>query len=170
VTTGGFPSLYNGAAHSRNLSREPARRCSLKKVVVVLIIVLVLIAAAYVAGYWPEHRRLQEANQAMQTANQQLAKAQAVNRICRLQTRLLALMSLVEANNYGDAQKASKDFFDQVRIEATQTDRPDYKQALESVLDTRDAVTIQLAHNDPGVMTALRQSLLKLRQLVESAG
>jgi hypothetical protein len=142
----------------------------LKKVVVVLVIVLVLIVAAYVAGYWPEHRLLEEANQALQAANQKLAKAEAVSRICRLQTRLLALISLVEANNYGDAQKASKDFFDQVRIEATQTDRPDYKQALESVLDTRDAVTAGLARGNAEVAPLLRQSLLKLRQMVESAG
>jgi type II secretory pathway pseudopilin PulG len=134
---------------------------------ILFLVVIVLIAAAYLAGYWPQHQRLVSLETRVRQANQQLAQAQSVARLCSLQNRLLGLIAQTESGNYGDAQKASTEFFDQVRAETMRNNKAGYTPALEAILGTRDTVTAGLARKDPTTLDVLRQALTRLHQVIE---
>jgi type II secretory pathway pseudopilin PulG len=134
---------------------------------IVFLVVIVLMAAAYLAGYWPQHRRLVSLETSVRQANQQFAQAQSVVRLCSLQNRVLDLIAQTESGNYGDAQKASTAFFDQVRAEAMRNDKAGYTPALEAILGTRDMVTAGLARKDPATLDVLRQTVTRLHQAIE---
>ena len=123
--------------------------------------------AAYIVGYWPQHRRLAESQKSLQGVRAQLADAQDRLRICSLQNRLLSLTEKVAGKNYGDAQKLSSDFFDRVRAEIGQTEKAELKSALEPILGMRDSVTAGLANGDPATLDLLRQATKKIQELVE---
>jgi hypothetical protein len=138
---------------------------------VLVIAALVLLAAAYIGGYWPQHQQLRAAQQSAAQAQQQLGSAQAVARICRLENDLLALLSQTENQNYGDARNLSQAFFDNLRHEADRDQNAPYKADLENILGQRDAITAGLARADASTVTALRQILVQMQQLMEkSAG
>lgn len=133
----------------------------------VIPLVLALIVAAYIVGYWPQHRRLTESQKSLQGVGAQLADAQDRLRICGLQNRLLSLTEKVAEKNYGDAQKLSSDFFDGVRAEIAQTEKVELKSALEPILGMRDSVTAGLANGDPAILALLRQAMKNIQGLVE---
>jgi len=132
----------------------------------VAFLVVALIVAAYFVGYWPERRQLGESQKNAQIVAAKLADAQDRLRICALQNQLLSLTRKVEEKNYGEAQKLSSDFFDQVRAEQTQTKKADLKSALEPVLAMRDSVTAGLAKGDPATLDVLRQAMSKIQGLL----
>jgi type II secretory pathway pseudopilin PulG len=128
------------------------------------IVILVLLAAAYVAGYWPQHRLLRAAQENAAQVQQQLASAQTVARICRLENNLLALIGQTETQNYGNARGLSNAFFDDLRHEADRDQGAPYKADL---LTQRDAITAGLARTDASTVANLRQMLIQMQQLVE---
>jgi hypothetical protein len=132
-----------------------------------ILLVLVLIAGAYVAGYLPEHRRLVESQLVLQSAETQLAEAQARLRLYVLQSRLARMIDAVRERNYGDAAKLSTEFFDGVRAETSQSQDGVVRSDLEAVLAIRDSVTMRLAVGDPSVLDALNGAMNRLRQLSE---
>jgi hypothetical protein len=126
---------------------------------VVVILVLALIVAAYFVGYWPEHKRLGESQKDAQIVAAQLADAQERLRIYGLQNQLLSLIQKVAETNYGEAQKLSSDFFDQVRTELAQTKEAELKSSLGPVLVMRDSVTAGLAKGDPATLEILQKAM-----------
>ena len=132
------------------------------------LIAVALIAAAYIAGYWPEHRRLVTANGELQSLRGQLREAEAHVRFCRLQNRLLHLIEKTAERNYGEGQELSTDFFDQVRLEMPRSTQPQLQSALESTLRMRDPVTAGLTKGDPTTLDLLQQVMKQFRQAVAS--
>jgi len=137
------------------------------KVLTVLLIAVALIAAAYLAGYWPQHQRVLSLDEDLRLANSRLADAQAEIRIYQLENRLLGLIEKTEEKNYGEAQKLSTDFFDRVRAEVPQAGKAPVQSLLESTLQKRDAVTAGLTKGDLATLDLLRQILVSFRQTVE---
>jgi predicted transcriptional regulator len=132
-----------------------------------LVATLILLGAAYVAGYWPEHEKLIAAQESAAQVQQQLATAQAVARICKLENDLLALIGQTENQNYGEARNLSKAFFDNLRQEVDRDQNATYKQDLENILSGRDAVTAGLARADASTAATLRQYLAQMQQLLQ---
>jgi hypothetical protein len=132
-----------------------------------ILLTLVLIFVAYLFGYWPEHGRLTASQQEVGALKAQLAEARAQVRMCVLQTRLFELIEKTREKNYGEALKLSSDFFDRVRTEFMQTERPDFKSALNSILQARDSVTAALAKGDGTASDVLSQASAQLRQIME---
>ena len=67
---------------------------------VIVIVILILLGAAYVGGYWPQHRQLIAAQESASQAQAQLAGAQSVARICHLENDLLALIGQTENQEF----------------------------------------------------------------------
>ena len=133
---------------------------------ILALVVVALIAAAYIAGYWPEHQRLAMANGELELVREQLSDAVAHVRMCKLQSRLLHLIEKTEQRNYGEAQTLSTELFDQVRIEMQQNTQPHFQSALESALQMRDSVTAALTKGEPASLDLLQQMMRQFRQAV----
>ena len=138
------------------------------KALTLLIIAAALVAAAYLAGYWPQHQRVLSLDEDLRLANSRLAEAQAEIRIYQLENRLLGLMEKTEQKNYGEAQKLSTDFFDRMRSEIPQAGNASLQSLLESTLQKRDAVTAGLTKGDLATLDLLRQILVSFRQALEA--
>jgi hypothetical protein len=133
------------------------------------ILLAALLVVVYVIGYWPQHSQLQKTESKLQSVSSQLADAQARLQIYSLSDRLVRLIDKVEEKNFGDAQKFSSEFYDQVRAEMTQTNDENRKSVLQSILNKRDAVTAGLTNGASATTEVLHQSLRELRPLVDSA-
>ena len=120
------------------------------------ILVIVLAGLAYLVGYWPEHQRRQALEGQIASLQVQLAEAQARVRLGGLLGQLLAAEDAVSAQNYGQAQALSSEFFDAVRAEATRTAGGSSEDAFEALLGMRDPVTASLTRGDPQSLTLLR--------------
>ena len=133
------------------------------------ILLAALLVVVYVVGYWPQHIQLQKTERTLQSVSSQLADAQARLQIYSLSDRLVRLIDKVEEKNFGDAQKFSSEFFDQVSAEMTQTNDEHRKSVLQAILSKRDAVTAGLANGASATTEVLHQSLGELCSLVDSA-
>ena len=110
------------------------------------IAVLVVVALAYLAGFWPQHRRLTDAQAQIRTLEGRLAAPEGRVRLAEVMGQLLRLSDAVTVRNYGEAATLSSSFFDSVRLEASRTDEPDVKDDLEGILKTRDQITTAIAN------------------------
>ena len=131
-----------------------------------LLIVVVLVIWAFLLGYWPQHKQAQAIEQENVQIKNQLASSEALGRIARLQNQLLVLIEQTEGQNYGEAQKLSNSFFDEVRKEIDRDKGAPYASKLETILARRDAITAGLARAEAPTIGALRQSLTEMRELV----
>ena len=134
------------------------------------ILFLLLLAAAYIAGYWPQHRKFRESEDKLNSASARLADAESRIRLCTLQNRLIALVRKTAEKNYGEAQALSTRFFDEVLAEARQTADQKSKSSLESILQQRDAVTAALAKGDSSSRDLLLPLEKTLHELLEANG
>ncbi len=134
------------------------------------ILFLLLLAVAYLAGYWPQHRNFREAQDKFNAVSARLADAESRIRLCKLQNDLIALVRKTAEKNYGEAQAVSTKFFDKVVAEARQTEDQKLKSSLESILQSRDAVTAALAKGDSSARDLLLPLEKALHDLVEAGG
>jgi len=128
--------------------------------------VVLVVGLAYVAGYWPEHRRRVALEVDAESLRERLADSEARVRVGRLLGEALNIREAVGSLNYGDAQQLSSTFFDGVRAEASITPVAPFKTALEAVLQARDQVTAALARGDQAALEPLRRSELQLREVL----
>ncbi|HEY6181497.1 MAG TPA: hypothetical protein VIW67_04575 [Terriglobales bacterium] len=133
---------------------------------IMLLVIVVLVIWAFLLGYWPQRKQVQAIEQENVQLKAELASSQALGRIARLQNGLLVLIEQTEAQNYGEAQKLSNSFFDDVRKEIDRDKGAPYLAKLETILARRDAVTAGLAKAEAPTIGALRQSLTEMRELV----
>jgi len=130
---------------------------------VIFIIVLILIAAAFLVGYWPEHRQLVDEQSRTAQLQARVDAAQAKVRLGEVLGQLLVVRDAVAAQNYGTAATAASTYFDRVRDEAARADQPPIKDVLNGIQRSRDNVTAAIARADPGVADTLRQQEMALR-------
>ena len=133
---------------------------------IVLLVIVVLVIWAFLLGYWPLHKQVQAVEQENVQLKQDLSASQALGRIARLQNQLLVLIEQTEGQNYGEAQKFSNSFFDDLRKEIDRDKGAPYVPKLEAILARRDAITAGLARAEAPTIGALRQSLTELRELI----
>lgn len=128
------------------------------------VLVVLLAGAAYVGGYWPEHRRRTDAEAQASAMQARLTAAESRVRLGEALGQLLRLSDAVAARNYGEAAALSSAYFDRMRDEAARAERPDVKQSLDQILQGRDAVTTALARSDASVSSTIREHELALRK------
>jgi hypothetical protein len=133
---------------------------------IMLLVVVVAVIWAYLLGYWPQHKQAAAIEQENVQLKNQLASAENVGRIARLENQLLVLIEQTEGQNYGEAQKLSNSFFDDMRKEIDRNKTAAYVPKLEAILSRRDAVTAGLARGDASTNDLLKQSLTEMRELV----
>jgi hypothetical protein len=131
---------------------------------------LLLLAATYLAGYWPQHRSFRESQDKLNAVSARLADAEVRLRLCALQNDLIALVRKTVEKNYGEAQAVSTKFFDRVLAEERQTENQKLKSSLESILQSRDAVTAALARGEASARDLLAPLEKTLHDLVETGG
>ena len=131
---------------------------------ILAIVVVVVVALAYVAGYWPQHRQVTDAQAQSRMLQERLTSAEGRVRLAEVLGQLLRLSDAVTAKNYGEAATLSSSYFDGVRAEASRSDQAAVKEALESILRTRDQVTTAIAHTDPLLSVALKEHERTLRR------
>ena len=122
------------------------------------VMVVFLAGLAYLAGYWPERQRRQALEGQLTSLRAELAEAQARVRLGGLLGQLLAAEDAVSAQNYGQAQTLSSEFFDAVRAEATRTAAGSFKDALEKIVRMRDPVTVSLTRGEPQALVLSRDA------------
>jgi hypothetical protein len=127
-------------------------------------LVIVMAGLAFLVGYWPEHHRRQALESEMTSLRVQLAEAQARVRLGGLLGQILATEDAVSAQDYGQAQALSSQFFDALRTEAARTAAGTVKGGLEKVVGMRDSVTASLTRADPRALTLLRDAEAHVRQ------
>ena len=129
----------------------------------ITIAVLVVVALAYIAGYWPQHQRLTDAQAQLQETQNRLAVAEGRIRLGEVLGQLFRLSDAVAAKNYGEAATLSSSFFDSVSVEASRADKPDVMATLQAILNTRDQVTTAIAGMDLSLSTVLKEQERALR-------
>jgi hypothetical protein len=127
-------------------------------------LVIVLAGLAFLAGYWPEHHRRQALEGQLTSLRVQLAEAQARVRLGGLPGQILATEDAVSAQDYGQAQTLSSQFFDALRAEAARTTAGSVKGGLEKIAGMCDSVTASLTRADPQALTLLRDAEAHVRE------
>jgi hypothetical protein len=133
---------------------------------ILLLVIVVLVIWAFLLGYWPQHKQALAIEQENTQLKNQLAGAEALGRVARLENQLLVLIEQTEGQNYGEAQKLSNSFFDDVHKEIDRNKGAAYISKLEAIQARRDAITAGLARAEAPTLGALRQSLTEMRELV----
>lgn len=125
------------------------------------LIVVVLIVVAYLAGYWPQHARLQSVLEGRE-------QLQTVAALCNLENQLLSVIEESDNKNYGNAQTGSGTFFNGVQAEIDRMPNAPYRKGLDNILARRDLITAALSRADASALGPLRQSLTELRQIMQT--
>ncbi len=133
---------------------------------IMLLVVVVLVIWAFLIGYWPQRKQIAAVEQENAQLKNQLASAETVSRIARLENQLLVLIEQTEGQNYGEAQKLSNSLFDDMRKEIDRNKGAAYAPKLETILARRDAVTAGLARAEAPTLGMLKQSLTEVRELM----
>jgi hypothetical protein len=137
----------------------------MKKALVVGVVLLV--AGAYLFGLVPQRQRRLALEAEVTALKARAETAEERARLGTLFARLHGLADLAAERNYGQAEKLSSTFFDDVRAEAGRTREPEAGKALTGVLAARDAVTAGLTKADPGVVEVLRKAAGLLQAVLE---
>lgn len=125
---------------------------------------VLVIALAYLAGFWPERRKLTDARAEIQMLQDRLGASEGRVRLAAVLGELLRLSDAITAKNFGEAATLSSSFFDSVQAELARTDESAVKEALEAVLRSRDAVTTAIAQTDSSLAATLDEHERRLRQ------
>jgi hypothetical protein len=127
-------------------------------------VILVVVAAAFLAGFWPERQRRTELEAENAFLQAQVANLEDRVRLGQLHGELLNVIDAVADMNYGQAQMLSSALFNNIRAEASRTQNPEFRAALDAILALRDQITGALAKGDASALEPLRQSERQLRE------
>ncbi|MBK5256371.1 MAG: hypothetical protein JJE39_10095 [Vicinamibacteria bacterium] len=128
------------------------------------VLALAAIGVAYFVGYWPERQSRLATETTLEATRANLEQAQARNRLYGLQSKLIELLTTVEARNFGEAQGQSTVFFNEVRTEAGRPDQSQVRSILEGIVAGRDTLTVALTQNDPATLDMLHALMARLRE------
>jgi len=125
---------------------------------------ILLLVIAYVAGYWPQHSQLTEAQSRITALETRLSDADDRIRLGEVLGKLLRLREALASQNFGQAASLSSSFFDSVRDEALRTKQANVKQLLDTLQKSRDTVTTSIARADVAAATVINGQEVTLRQ------
>lgn len=131
---------------------------------VLLVAAVLLVGGAWLLGFWPQRQKIAALEAELQQVRQRVDVAEAQARTGALLGELRNVEEAVLRQNYGDAQQMALAFFQHVRDEAGRATDPAVRQALEAVVQRKDAVTGALARADASVIAALRETEGALRR------
>ena len=70
-----------------------------------------VVALVYLAGFWPQHRQLTDAQTESRRLQERLTSAEGRVRLAEVLGQLLRLSDAVTTRNYGEAATLSSSFF-----------------------------------------------------------
>jgi hypothetical protein len=129
-----------------------------------LLIGIVLLASAYMAGFWPERQRAQEAREEAARLQARVNQLETRVRLAEVLGLLLRLSDSVVARNYGDASEQATAYFDRVAREMTAGTEELGHAALQSIHQARDRVVAALARSEPAIIETLKEQEHALRR------
>ena len=125
---------------------------------------ILLLVIAYLAGYWPQHSQLTEAQSRIAALETRVADAEDRIRLGEVLGKLLRLREALATQNFGQAGSLSSSFFDSVRDEALRTKQASVKQLLDTLQKSRDPVTTSIARAEGGALAVIDTQAVTLRQ------
>jgi type II secretory pathway component PulM len=125
---------------------------------------ILLLVIAYLAGYWPQHSQLTDAQSRIAALETRVSDAEDRIRLGDVLGKLLRLREALASQNFGQASSVSSSFFDSVRDEAVRTRQATVKQVLETLQKSRDAVTTSIARADGAALAVVNTQEVTLRQ------
>jgi hypothetical protein len=128
-----------------------------------IIVIIILLIIAFLAGFVPQHIKVERLENELSVARQENALAQL---------RDLAGLAFVQASqkNYGLSAETAKQFFSHTRDAANQASDASGRKALEDLLASQDRITTELAKGDPEALGDLQVLFEKTRQAAGSIG
>ncbi len=122
-----------------------------------IVVVIILLIIAFLAGFIPQHLKVNRLENDLSVARRENAVAQL---------RDLAGLAFVQASqkNYGLAAGTSQQFYSRTREAANQTPDASGRKALEDLLASQDRIAAELAKGDPEVLGDLQVLFEKTRQ------
>ena len=121
----------------------------------------VLLAAGFLIGFIPQFRARIQLETKLAQANSEFEAARLSSRQNALRDSISLAYLEATRKNYGTAAEHASSFFNQVRDLSTQPDAESLRQALQSWLESRDALTAALARGDASAIDLLQELLLK---------
>jgi len=126
-----------------------------------LILWLALLIAGFLIGAVPQFRSRMELEAKLAEADSRYQASVAGSRLCALRDSISLAYLEATRKNFGTAGEHAGRFFDQVRELAGRTDAPELSRALQSCLESRNAVTAALTSADTAAVDLLQELLLK---------
>ena len=139
------------------------RTWSVKK----LLMVVTALAGAFLAGYVPEHLKVQDLEEQCRETRERLesriADGEATCRVSQIHSRLGMLVVETEHQNFASALSLSTALFDAIAEAIPATTDPSSREALRKLSKQRDSVTSVLTLASP-------EAVIKLKQLYAELG
>ena len=126
-----------------------------------IILVLVLMGGSFLGGFIPQYMRNRELERQLQEAKVEITNLDDQLQLSRLRNQLGVMLIEVERNNFGNAQKYSTQFFDQLSQLALRPREQALQQRLVGFANVRDEITADLAALNPRASEKLRTLFLE---------
>ncbi len=127
---------------------------------------VVIAALAFVACYWPQHQKYLDAIGDLHTADEQLIKARADQRIYHLENTMLQVLNHTAHKEYKEAQSLTTQFFIEVRAVMARPDMSKFHSELQQILDKSDIIESALGKEDQASRDVLRGVVQQLARMV----
>ena len=135
------------------------------------LLVVAAMAIAFVVGYMPQLKKLQDAERRWEAENEALerriAALETQHEISQLHSLAAMLLVEVDRKNFGKAQGWSTRLFDRLTQLQTQSEDARQNQMLTAVSRQRDALTAELAQAGPGAQTKAEMIFSDLAKAAE---
>ncbi len=131
--------------------------------------VFVAILVAFLAGFVPQHIRATQLDSDLSTLRQEHQKLLDKERLLQLRGAINQVFVQATRNNYGMASHGASEFFKEARNLLDGTPDTSLKEALQKIMDRRDAVIAGLSKADPAVRTTIGSIVDELNQRIPVA-
>ncbi|MEO6983645.1 MAG: hypothetical protein ABI072_11105, partial [Edaphobacter sp.] len=130
-----------------------------------VIVAFTFLIVGALIGFVPMYSKLATAQTQVKTLNQQLDVSKRAESINSFRNRAALLYMETNQNNFTVALDMASKYFTDLRAFSDQTTDPGLKQALGSVLTSRDEIIGSLAKADPATGNQIQQLFLKLQKI-----
>ncbi len=130
-----------------------------------IIAILLIGAAAFLAGYWPEHQKYLDTMGDLRLTDKQLTAAKGRERIYHLENMLLQALDHTARNEYKDAQALATEFFAEARADMGRPDMTKFTPDLKEILEKSEPINEALRREDPSSRDLLRDVMQQLARV-----